>query len=87
MEGNNSHDRCSSILLQALNNIQNNIDLGQRKDIGTHSKRKGSANFTLSVCMVSAIAVYLREGQSIGNTQDRYIFSGAGRDQIIGRTV
>ena len=37
--------------------------------------------------MVSAVAVYLRAGWSIGNTQDRYIFSGAGSDQIVGRAV
>jgi len=88
MEGSNSQDRYSSILFQALNNIPSNIDLGgQRKDIGTHSNRKGSATFALSVCMVSAVAVYLRAGWSIGNTQDRYIFSGAGSDQIVGRAV
>jgi len=70
--------------LQALKNIPNNIDFGgQRNDIGTYSNRKGSATFALSVCM----AVYLRAGWSIGNTQDRYIYSGAGSDQIVGRAV
>ena len=50
--------------MQALKNIPNNIDFGgQRNDIGTHSNRKGSATFALSVCM----AVYLRAGWSIGN--------------------
>jgi len=33
MEGNNSHDRYSSILLQALNNSPSNIDLGGKEMI------------------------------------------------------
>ena len=37
--------------------------------------------------MVSDVAVYLRAGWSIGNTQDRYVFSGAGSEQIVGRAV
>jgi hypothetical protein len=39
----------------------------------------------LSRCMMSAVAVYLRAGWSLGNVQDRYIFSGAGSDQVVGR--
>jgi hypothetical protein len=37
--------------------------------------------------MISAPAVFLRAGWSLGNTIDRYIFSGAGSDQIVGRSV
>jgi hypothetical protein len=58
------------------------------KDLGTHSIRKGAITYVLS-CLngPSAIQVYLRAGWTIGNVQDRYIFGGAGGDQITGRLV
>ncbi len=59
MESDNSHDRFSNILSQALKYMPQHIDLGgNRKDIGTHSNRKGSATYALSVCMISAPAVF-----------------------------
>jgi hypothetical protein len=36
---------------------------------------------------ISAVQVYLRAGWSLGNVQDRYIFAGAGGDQLVGRAV
>lgn len=36
---------------------------------------------------VSAPQLYLRAGWSLGNVQDRYLFAGAGGDQIVGRIV
>ena len=36
---------------------------------------------------MSAVNVYLRAGWSLGNVQDRYIFAGAGGDQIVGRAA
>ena len=36
---------------------------------------------------ISAVNVYLRAGWSLGNVQDRYIFAGAGGDQIVGRAA
>ena len=35
----------------------------------------------------SAVMVYLRAGWSLGNVPDRYIFPGAGGDQLVGRFV
>jgi hypothetical protein len=57
-------------------------------DLGTHSIRKGAITYVLS-CIngPTAIQVYLRAGWTIGNVQDRYIFAGAGGDQITGRLV
>ena len=64
-------------------------DLGANiKDLGTHSERKGSSTYVLSLSTaISAVSVYLRAGWSLGNVQDRYIFAGAGADQVVGRTV
>lgn len=57
-------------------------------DIGVHSERKGSTTYTFSLSTtISAVAVYLRAGWSIGNVQDRYIFMGCGSDQVVGRAV
>jgi hypothetical protein len=36
---------------------------------------------------LSAVQAYLRAGWSLGNVQDRYIFGGAGGDQLVGRAV
>ena len=36
---------------------------------------------------MSVVSVYLRAGWSLGNTQDRYIFSGPGGDETVGRVV
>lgn len=36
---------------------------------------------------LSAVNVYLRAGWSLDNVQDRYIFAGAGGDQIVGRAA
>lgn len=88
MESSFSHERYSTILSQALRNIPESIDLGgQRKDIGTHSNRKGSATFALSVCGISSSAIFLRAGWSLGSTQDRYVHTVPGSDQIVGRTI
>jgi hypothetical protein len=58
------------------------------KELGPHSERKGSGTFVLSLSTaISAIAVFLRAGWSVGNVQDRYIFMGAGSDQLVGRAV
>jgi hypothetical protein len=65
------------------------VDLGAlRQDIGSHSNRKGAATYLFALSTtLSAIAIYLRAGWSVGKVQDRYILSGAGSDQLIGRAV
>ena len=65
------------------------MDLGcPRDEIGVHSQRKGSAEYLFGLSIVlSAVGIFLRAGWSIGNVQDRYIQSGAGSDQVIGRAV
>ena len=49
------------------------INLGtcDRKDLGTHSNRKGAASFLvgLSICL-SAVNIFLRAGWSVGAVQD-----------------
>jgi hypothetical protein len=57
-------------------------------DLGTHSHRKGSVSFLLSIIDgPNPCAVYIRANWSLGNTQDRYIMGGAGEDELIGRLL
>ena len=71
-----------------MNFIPPDVDLGaNRKDIGTHSNRKGASSYCLLWPVISAVQVYLRAGWSLGNVQDRYIIAGAGADQLVGRAV
>lgn len=90
-EGTNQEARFSSILAKVLNGLTDDEEhrLGaKKKEIGTHSARKGAASYCCGmVGGPSAIQVYLRAGWSLGNVQDRYLFSGNGGDQITGRVV
>lgn len=88
-EGNSSEGRFNKILASVIKDIPEEVNLGaNRKDIGSHSNRKGSSTFVLGLsAAVSAVQVYLRAGWSLGNVQDRYIFSGAAGDQVVGRAV
>jgi len=36
---------------------------------------------------ISPVQIYLRAGWSLGNVQDRYMFGGAGGDELVGRAV
>lgn len=57
-------------------------------EIGTHSFRKGVANFLSGlVGGPSAIAIYLRAGWSLGPVTSRYIMEGQGNDQLCGRAA
>lgn len=90
--GDDSEGRFSSdLLLKVLKFMEQNspnIDLDSLiSEIGSHSNRKGAASYLLGMFMISAVNVYLREDWSLGNVQDRYIFAGAGGDQIVGRAV
>lgn len=86
--GKDPEKRFCKILKQMLDMIPDQNNLGApRKDLGSHSQRKGSATYALGFSILSAVQVYLRAGWSLGNVQDRYIFGGAGGDQIVGRAV
>ena len=61
---------------------------GERKQLGTHSVRKGAATFcTGMINGPSTVQVFMRAGWSLGNVQDRYLFAGAGGDQLTGRVL
>ena len=61
---------------------------GERKQLGTHSIRKGAASYCSGMINgPSSVQIFLRAGWSLGNVQDRYLFAGAGGDQLTGRTV
>ena len=79
-EGDRPESRFSDILLSVVDNLSDGeqIILGvDKKDIGTHSSRKGCPTYLLSlVDGPDPVKVYLRAGWSLGNVQDRYIFEG-----------
>ena len=57
-------------------------------EIGTHSFRKGVANFLSALAGgPSAVAIYLRAGWSLGPVTSRYILEGQGNDQLAGRAA
>jgi hypothetical protein len=60
----------------------------EKKQLGTHSVRKGAATYCAGMINgPSAVQVFLRAGWSLGNVQDRYLFAGAGGDQLTGRVL
>lgn len=83
--------RFSKDLTNVVNsmNPEEAIAMGcSKRDIGSHSNRKGSVTYTMTLATcISAVLVYLRAGWSLGNVQDRYILGGAGGDQLVGRAV
>ena len=73
-------------ILKGLNVVQQAILGSDICDFGTHSNRKGVATY-VSSCPAgpSMISIFLRAGWSLGSVQQRYIFAGAGADQLVGR--
>lgn len=50
--------------------------------------RKGAASYCAGMINgPSTVQVFLRAGWSLGNVQDRYLFAGAGGDQLTGRVL
>lgn len=84
--GRNSEDRFTKILQKILSFFGEQLST-DKKDIGTHSTRKGVVSYVLSLCGIVAVQVYLRAGWSLGNVQDRYIVAGAGGDEVVGRAA
>ncbi len=87
--GSDQNKRYYYILLDALENIPEDINLGcERCDIGTHSNRKFAESTTVSkLDGPSRTQVALRAGQSVGKTQDSYFFQEDEADAFVGRTV
>lgn len=89
--GKDNEDRFSGALsstLKSLSEADASLLGASKTDIGTHSARKGAPSYVLSLpAGPSTVATYLRAGWSVGTTQDRYIFSGEGGDQLCGRAV
>ena len=88
--GRSSEDRFTKVFQKNLSCLDS--DSGEKlstdkKDVGTHSTRKGVVSYVLSLCGITAVQVYLRAGWSLGNVQDRYIIAGAGGDEVVGRAA
>jgi hypothetical protein len=90
-DGAHSEQRFSEVLSRAIASLPVS-DLprlgGDKKQLGTHSVRKGAASYcTGMINGPSTVQVFLRAGWSLGNVQDRYLFAGAGGDQVTGRVL
>jgi hypothetical protein len=85
-DGKQQEDRYSKLLTSLLASLPDSqlAALGAKpSDIGTHSARKGSPTFALSMPGgPTPVSVFLRAGWSLGNVKDRYIFQGEGADQV-----
>jgi hypothetical protein len=90
-DGSSNDDRWSQLLGQVIGTLpESDVQLlgAEKKQLGTHSVRKGAATYcTGMVNGPSTIHVFLRAGWSLGNVQDRYLFAGAGGDQLTGRAL
>jgi hypothetical protein len=90
-DGPNSNARFSDTLLRIISSVPaSDVHLlgGEKKQLGTHSIRKGAASYCAGMINgPSTVQVFLRAGWSLGNVQDRYLFAGAGGDQLTGRTL
>ena len=90
--GESQKDRFSKNLQGIVENLDevfiNQLGGTTVEDIGTHSTRKGSVSYVLSLAGgPNVIQVFLRCCWSLGNVQDRYVFLDSGGDQFVGRSV
>jgi hypothetical protein len=89
-DGPNSSARFSDSLQRIIASVPSvNVHLlgGEKKQLGTHSVRKGASSYCAGMISgPSTVQVFLRAGWSLGNVQDRYLFAGAGGDQLTGRS-
>ena len=87
-DGDFQEDRFAHLLQSALSKLPEQCvkkltQVGEVEDIGTHSLRKGSVSYVLSLIGgPSVIQVFLRACWSLGNVLDRYIFANAGGGSI-----
>ena len=90
-DGPDNKARDSDTLQRCIAQVQpGDIGLlgGHKKQLGTHSVRKGAATFCIGIVNgPSAVQVFLRAGWSLGKVQDRYLFAGGGGDQLTGRVL
>ena len=90
-DGDNSETRFSEIfkkVIAAMPAAEAQHLGGSKKELGTHSVRKGAATYcTGMVDGPSPIAVFLRAGWTLGGVKDRYLFAGTGGDQLVGRVL
>jgi hypothetical protein len=90
-DGNNSESRFSGIFRKALESLSASEAQqvgGSKRELGTHSVRKGAATYCHGMVNgPSHIHISLRAGWALGGVRDRYIFGGAGGDQLTGRAL
>ncbi|KAH9118466.1 hypothetical protein AeMF1_008402, partial [Aphanomyces euteiches] len=88
--GPNAKEKFSSWLLKTATKFKDELlCLGVSvKEVGTHSFRKGVASeLSNSPGGPTPVSVHLRAGWTLGPVQGRYIFSGSGGDQFVGRAA
>jgi hypothetical protein len=89
--GKAQEKRFQNIIRSALDKMDESqaAQLGAKPgEIASHSTRKGAASYCSSMVSGPSITqVFLRAGWSLGQIQDRYLFSGNGGDQFTGRVL
>lgn len=89
--GEHSESRFSEVLRSTLSAVSESEKMtlgGNVNEFGTHSARKGSPTYVLGMVEgPNPVQVFLRAGWTLGNVQDRYLFSGEGGDQLCGRAA
>jgi hypothetical protein len=90
-EGSHNEARWSEVLSRTITALpEEDVRMlgAEKKQLGTHSIRKGAATHCAGMVNgPSTVQVFLRAGWSLGNVQDRYLFAGAGGDQVTGRVL
>ena len=90
-DGANNKSRFSDVLgriIAAVPDAELTRLGAEKKQLGTHSVRKGAASYCAGMMNgPSTVQVFLRAGWSLGNVHDRYLFAGAGGDQLTGRVL
>jgi hypothetical protein len=89
-DGAHSESRFSEVMGRIIAAVPD-VQLPQlgtdRKQLGTHSLRKGAASYCVGMVNgPSTVQVFLRAGWTLG-LQSRYLFIGAGGDQLTGRVL
>jgi hypothetical protein len=90
-DGSDNESRFSAILkrrIKSLSEAEMRTLGGTITEIGTHSVRKGAASYCAGMINgPSPLQICLRGGWHIGGVLDRYLFPGAGGDQLTGRVL
>ena len=88
-EGSAQYHRYTMIYMKAIEDLEADLNkLGfVKKDLGSHSNRKGVATMVASGCTVCPpiVAICIHAGRAIGGFKDKYLTRADADDQYVGR--